>query len=192
MIRTGDEYRASIRDGREVYINGERVKDVPSHPAFKPIVDARARIYDMAHEDRYRDTMTVEAPDGERCSVSWQPPRSKADLRAKRAWVDAVMEDIEGVAFRLGDETIGAVWSLLDGKDVLDTVTSDYTANIERHVERFADEGLDDFRFETDHGVPWQGRLGPDLMRAGFFPRVVLPHGGLGDVIVWERDWLPG
>lgn len=73
---------------------------------------------------------------------------------------------------------------LLDGADLV--------ALIERHVERFADEGLDDFRFETDHGVPWQGRLGPDLMRAGFFPRVVLPHGGLGDVIVWERDWLPG
>ena len=27
MIRTGDAYRASIRDGREVYINGERVAD---------------------------------------------------------------------------------------------------------------------------------------------------------------------
>jgi aromatic ring hydroxylase len=50
MIRTGDEYRASIRDGREVYIDGERVDDVTTHPAFKPIVDVRARIYDMAHE----------------------------------------------------------------------------------------------------------------------------------------------
>ena len=28
MIRTGDEYRESIRDGREVWINGERVDDV--------------------------------------------------------------------------------------------------------------------------------------------------------------------
>ena len=136
MLLTGKDYIESIRDGREVWIDGERVRDVPNHAAFKPMVDVRARIYDMAHEDKYRDTMTVAAPDGERCSVSWQPPRSKEDLRAKRAWVDAVMEDIEGVAFRLGDETIGAVWSLLDGKDVLDTVTSDYTANIERHVER--------------------------------------------------------
>ena len=73
---------------------------------------------------------------------------------------------------------------LLDGVDLPELV--------ERHIDRFADEGLDDFRFETDHGVPWQGRIGRDLMRAGFFPRVVLPHGGLGDVIVWERDWLPG
>ena len=32
MIRTGDEYRESIRDGREVWINGERVDDVTTHP----------------------------------------------------------------------------------------------------------------------------------------------------------------
>ena len=32
MIRTGDEYRDSIRDGREVWINGERVDDVTCHP----------------------------------------------------------------------------------------------------------------------------------------------------------------
>ena len=50
MIRTGDEYRESLRDGREVWIDGEKVADVATHPAFKPIVDARARIYDMAHE----------------------------------------------------------------------------------------------------------------------------------------------
>ena len=47
MIRTGAEYRESIRDGREVWIDGERVDDVTTHPAFKPIVDVRARIYDL-------------------------------------------------------------------------------------------------------------------------------------------------
>ena len=41
MIRTGEQYRESLRDGRQVWINGEKVKDVPTHPAFKPIVDAQ-------------------------------------------------------------------------------------------------------------------------------------------------------
>ncbi len=44
MIRTGEQYRDSIRDGREVFINGEKVKDVATHPMFKPLVDIRARI----------------------------------------------------------------------------------------------------------------------------------------------------
>ena len=60
MIRTGDEYRESLRDGREVWMNGERVDDVTVHPAFWPIVDVRARIYDMAHEDEHRETLTYE------------------------------------------------------------------------------------------------------------------------------------
>ncbi|MGR4000291.1 MAG: hypothetical protein OD811_00630, partial [Alphaproteobacteria bacterium] len=45
MIRNGEEYRDSIRDNREVYVNGERVRDVTTHPMFKPLVDIRARIY---------------------------------------------------------------------------------------------------------------------------------------------------
>ena len=38
MLRTGEQYREWIRDGRQVWINGERVKDVTTHPSFKPIV----------------------------------------------------------------------------------------------------------------------------------------------------------
>ena len=46
MIRTGEQYKDSIRGTREVYMNGERVNDVTSHPMFKPIVDVRG-VYDM-------------------------------------------------------------------------------------------------------------------------------------------------
>jgi 4-hydroxyphenylacetate 3-monooxygenase len=47
MIRTGQQYLDSIRDTREVYINGERVRDVTQNPMMKPLIDIRARIYDM-------------------------------------------------------------------------------------------------------------------------------------------------
>ena len=57
MLLTGQQYIESLRDGREVYVDGERVKDVPSHPAFQHAVAWRARIYDMAHEDRYRSVI---------------------------------------------------------------------------------------------------------------------------------------
>ncbi|TKG70110.1 hypothetical protein FCN18_17350, partial [Prauserella endophytica] len=32
---TGDEYIESIRDGREIFIYGDRVADVTTHPAFR-------------------------------------------------------------------------------------------------------------------------------------------------------------
>ena len=73
MIRTGEQYRDSIRDGREVWINGERVKDVTRHPQFKPLVDIRARIYDMQHEPATRDVMTYEE-NGERFAIGTRLP----------------------------------------------------------------------------------------------------------------------
>jgi 4-hydroxyphenylacetate 3-monooxygenase len=135
MIRTGEQYRESIRDGREVWIGGERVKDVTAHPAFKPVVDARARIYDMAHEDATADLMSyVDEETGERNCVANKPPRTQADWWGKRRAVDAVLDEVRGVVTRVGDETVGEMWSLYDGQDVLAEVSPDFAENIRRHI----------------------------------------------------------
>lgn len=137
MIRTGDEYRESIRDGREVWIDGERVADVTAHPAFKPLVDIRARIYDMAHDEASRETMTYAGEEaGERNAVALKPPRTAEDWHAKRRAVDAVLDDVGGVVIRVGDETIGEMWSLYDGQDVLNEVDASFSENIRRHIDR--------------------------------------------------------
>ena len=49
---TGPEYIESLRDGREIWIYGERVKDVTAHPAFRNTVRMLARQYDALHDDR--------------------------------------------------------------------------------------------------------------------------------------------
>jgi 4-hydroxyphenylacetate 3-monooxygenase len=139
MIRTGDEYRDSIRDGREVWIDGERVEDVTTHPAFKPIVDARARIYDMAHDEATRDVMSyVDPASGERCPIGSQLPMTKDDWRAKRLAVDTVLDDVGGIVTRVGDETVGEMWSLYDGQDVLNEIDPQFSEHIRTHVRRAA------------------------------------------------------
>jgi 4-hydroxyphenylacetate 3-monooxygenase len=55
---TGAEYIESLRDGREVYINGERVKDVTTHPAFRNAVRSLARLYDALHDPAKKDVLT--------------------------------------------------------------------------------------------------------------------------------------
>ncbi len=135
MIRTGSEYRNSIGDGREVYINGERVADVTRHPMFKPLVDIRARIYDMAHEPATRDIMSYDA-DGERNAIGNKLPRTQQDWHDKRRATDTVMDDIGGIVTRVGDETVGEMWSLYDGTDVLNEVDPQFARNIETHIHR--------------------------------------------------------
>lgn len=135
MLRTGRDYRESIRDGREVWIDGERVKDVTTHPAFRPIVDVRARMYDMAHEARFGDIMTYGAGE-DVFSRATKPPKEQQDWHDKRAWVDAVMREIGGVVIRVGDETVGEMWSLYDGRDVLNEIDPQFSENIARHIAR--------------------------------------------------------
>lgn len=137
MIRTGEEYRESIRDGRMVWIDGERVKDVTRHPSFKPIVDVRARIYDLAHEDATREVMSyVEPESNERNCMAYRLPHTQEDWHDKRRAVETVLKDIGGVVIRVGDETIGEMWSLYDGKDVLNEVDPRFARNIENHIHR--------------------------------------------------------
>ena len=90
MIRTGQQYRESLKDGREIWINGERVKDVATHKAFKPIVDIRARIYDLAHETASAPAMTyVDAATGETNCIGYKLPKAQEDWQAKRRAGDA-------------------------------------------------------------------------------------------------------
>src|SRR5438067_3191105 len=135
MIRTGREYRDSIRDGREVHINGERVRDVTTHPAFKPVVDIRARIYDMAHDAKTRAVMTYEEA-GEISPIGLKLPYTAKDWEDKRKAVDRVMWDIGGIVTRVGDETVGEMWSLWDGKDILNEIDPRFAENIEKHIHR--------------------------------------------------------
>jgi aromatic ring hydroxylase len=55
---TGGEYVESMRDGREVYLYGDRVKDVTTHPAFRNAVRMTARLYDSLHDPKTRDLLT--------------------------------------------------------------------------------------------------------------------------------------
>src|SRR5580658_4033175 len=134
MIRTGQQYLDSIRDDREVHINGERVKDVTKHPMMKPLIDIRARIYDMQHEAASRDILSYEK-DGARNAVANKLPRTQQDWWDKRRATDTILEEIGGVVTRVGDETVGEMWSLFDGQDVLNEVDPQFSVNIRRHIE---------------------------------------------------------
>src|SRR5258705_3202850 len=63
---TGAEYLASLRDGREIYIYGERVDDVTTHPAFRNAARSIARLYDALHDEKCKDVLTWPTDTGSR------------------------------------------------------------------------------------------------------------------------------
>lgn len=61
---TGAEYIESIKDDREVYIYGKRVKDITTHPAFRNSVASIAKLYDALHDPETKDELTWDTDTG--------------------------------------------------------------------------------------------------------------------------------
>jgi 4-hydroxyphenylacetate 3-monooxygenase len=61
---TGAEYLESLRDGREIYIYGERVDDVTTHPAFRNAARSIAKLYDSLHDPATKATLTCPTDTG--------------------------------------------------------------------------------------------------------------------------------
>jgi hypothetical protein len=75
-------------------------------------------------------------------------------------------------------KNLAELWPLLDGEDM--------AANLASHVRAFTDKGIDNILFYMDLSHAWEAALAGDLLQAGFTPRLVLPHGGHGDVVVFQ------
>jgi 4-hydroxyphenylacetate 3-monooxygenase len=61
---TGQEYLESLHDGREIWLYGERVKDVTTHPAFRNTARMVARLYDALHDPATKGVLTTETDTG--------------------------------------------------------------------------------------------------------------------------------
>ncbi len=79
---TGEEYLESLRDGREVYVYGERVKDVTQHPAFRNAARMIARMYDAVHDPEQGAVIRTETDTGNGGYTHWffKAPKSAEDL----------------------------------------------------------------------------------------------------------------
>ncbi len=87
-MRNASEYRASLRDGRTVYFDGERVPDVTAHPVLRVAVDHAALDYEMAEDPRYRDLAVAPRPGGGVMSRYFAFPTSAQDLLRRMELVE--------------------------------------------------------------------------------------------------------
>lgn len=117
FMMNGKEYLESLKDGRVVFLNGEKVDDVTTHPAYRNAARSYARMYDALHDPKTKDVLTTETEDGYRTHKFFKAPKSKKELIESR---DAIAE-----------------WSRLSygfmGR------TPDYKASFTAHLEPFAD-----------------------------------------------------
>jgi 4-hydroxyphenylacetate 3-monooxygenase oxygenase component len=102
-IRTGQEYLEGLRDDREIWLDGERVRDITTDPRLRGAAESVAELYDLQHRPDLQDKLTFLDNNGERTSLSYLEPRSADDLVRRREMVKTWMNWTCGMMGRSPD-----------------------------------------------------------------------------------------
>ena len=103
-VRNGKQFLEGLRDGREVWLEGERVEDVTTHPKLSRMAHTLASIYDLQDDPEYRDQLVFESPtSGEPVALSHIVPRSQDDLMRRKRALEIVAQASHGMLGRTPD-----------------------------------------------------------------------------------------
>src|SRR5216683_3032454 len=142
--RTGAAYIAGLREHPpEVHVQGERVKDVTSHPGLRHGVRTLATLYDMQHDPALRDEMTYASPTtGDPVGLSFITPRSHRDLERRhtmmRHWARATC----GMMGRTPDFLNASVMAMAAAGDYFAQNRPAFKENIQRYYDYVREHDL--------------------------------------------------
>ncbi len=118
--RTGDQYIAGLRDEREIWLQGERVRDVTTHPGLAGCARSVADLYDMQHDPALREVMTYQSPStGQPVGRSFIEPREQADLTRRRQMVRQWAEYSGGMLGRSPDYMNALIMGCASARDYI-------------------------------------------------------------------------
>ena len=113
-IRTPEEYRQSLRDGRRVYMFGEKVEDVTTHPILKIGTDTAAGDYELTEstDPQIRDLFVAAHPEtGEPISRYFTTPKTPEDIDKRMQMVQQSIRLTGGLPFGkdIGTDCLNAI-----------------------------------------------------------------------------------
>src|SRR4029077_5335008 len=118
VMRRGDQYVESLRDGRAVFLDGERVPDVTKHPAFAEPIKRIADRYDVARSAEAQAITTCLDPStGSRFGAMWLIPRSAEDLEIRRGVQRFWAEGSYGLMGRTPDHVACVLTAFASGSE---------------------------------------------------------------------------
>lgn len=140
-MRNGTQFLDAIRDdGRRVYFDGELVRDVTAHPAFRGAARSLAHLFDVAADPANRELMTYPSPaTGGPVLRCYHIPKTVADLAARRAMSARWAEETFGLMGRTPDHVAGFLAGYAAKPSVFAEAGKQYAQNVLRYYEHARD-----------------------------------------------------
>ena len=135
--KTGAQYISRLSEmSTEVWIRGERIEDVTTHPALRNGVRSVADLYDMQLDPGLREEMTYASPtDGEPVGLSFLIPRTVEDLERRRAMMTRWAWSSCGMMARTPDFLNVAITAWAGGAEYFGQNRPEFSKNVLDYYE---------------------------------------------------------
>jgi len=119
MLKSGLQHTETLRDGRQVFINGTLAGDVTTHAAFRETIRSVAQLYDFQSAEQNRSLMTYELGNGgDRASRIWQMPGNYTELVERRRALESWATLHCGFLGRAPDHVASCLAGMIMGEEV--------------------------------------------------------------------------
>ncbi len=142
-VRTGQQFLESLRDEREIWIDGARVRNVTTDPRFRGTAESLAELYDLQHRPDLQEHLTYLHPHTQqRVGLSYLEPQDEADLRRRREMVKTWMDWTGGMMGRSPDFMNIHMTGFASAHEYFARDGQQFGQNIRRYYERLSDQDL--------------------------------------------------
>jgi 4-hydroxyphenylacetate 3-monooxygenase len=142
-LRTGAEFKESLRDGRTVYIGDRLVEDVTQEPSLGPGIDLMASMFDAQFDPATEEITTFFDEElGMRVNRSWQVPRTPEEMVARRKLMEYTSFRTVGTFGRPPDLGPTIALGLLEARVGWETTRPDFNDNIANYIKYARERSL--------------------------------------------------
>ncbi|SHE69147.1 4-hydroxyphenylacetate 3-monooxygenase [Seinonella peptonophila] len=139
-MRTGQEYLQAIQDQRTIYLNGQRVDNVTTHPAFIGITQTFASMYDFAAEEE--NGMQYLTEDGTVANKVYMMPRNRDELRERREAIEKWAKQTCGFVGRSPDHVAAFLAAFASHEEIFARGGERFAKNVQDFYKKARDEDL--------------------------------------------------
>src|SRR5262245_33021002 len=141
--RTGAEYLKGLREPRELWFEGERVRDVTCHPLLGRMAATLAELYDLQCSAEHRDRLTYPSPTtGQPVSLAFIQPHTVDDLVRRRRMFKVWADHTGGLLGRSPDYLNAVLAGLASSRGYFEQNGSQYGERIAAYYEHCRERDL--------------------------------------------------
>ncbi|MCM3311395.1 MULTISPECIES: 4-hydroxyphenylacetate 3-hydroxylase family protein [Shouchella] len=136
------QYQQRLNDGRNVWLHGEIITDIATHPDFRGTINTIDSLLQLQTKQATKASLMYQTDEGKSAHLSYLIPRSKEDLAKKRQAYQLWADETFGVMSRLSEYSRSLITGWYANRSAYASTHPEFVKKIEHYYRQSRDFDL--------------------------------------------------